>query len=393
MRQISILGATGSIGENALRVIENHRDQFSIYALTAHQNVTRMFELCCIHTPKFAVMSDEACAQQLKQQLKLIHSPVEVLAGEAALIAVVENSAVDIIIAAIVGAVGLPPILAAAKQGKRILLASKEALVMAGQLLMQISQENNATILPIDSEHNAILQCLPSEYVPGQPLPSTVDSIILTASGGPFLNTAFSQLKSVTPQQALQHPNWRMGPKVTIDSATMMNKGLEIIEAHFLFQAQLKQIEVIIHPQSVIHSLVNYRDGSFLAQMGVPDMRIPIAYALSWPNRIYSNVEKLDLIAIKNLTFAAVDYQRYPCLQLAYQALKTGGNAMTILNAANEIAVQSFLQKQISFIEISSLIDQTLQDLENNSINSLEDIFYWDQQARFQAMQLLKQFA
>ena len=356
---ISVLGSTGSIGVNTLDVIARHPEQFGVYALAANSSVDTMLAQCLAFEPHYAVMMNEAAADTLRQQLPAA-CPTEVLQGEDGLSEVVTAPAVDTVMAAIVGAAGLPSALAAARAGKTLLLANKESLVMGGHLLMQAVRESGARLLPIDSEHNAIFQCMP---VDGAATPSLrgVSSVLLTASGGPFRNWSLEQMKQATPDQACAHPNWSMGRKISVDSASLMNKGLEFIEACWIFDLAPELVEVVVHPQSIIHSMVQYRDGSVLAQMGNPDMRTPIAYGLGWPERLVSGVAPLDLVATARLDFEAPDEARFPCLRLAREAVAAGGTAMAVCNAANEVAVAAFLEGQIRFTEIPLLIEQTLE--------------------------------
>lgn len=385
MTGITILGATGSIGLNTLNVIKQHPQKFEVIALTANLQVSRLEQLCLEWSPRYAVMADADAAEQLEQRLKQQNSPVKVLSGTDALSFVSSLDEVSVVMAAIVGSAGLLPTLAAAKAGKRILLANKEALVMSGQLFMDAVRENGAELLPIDSEHNAIFQCMPAFKMQG------VCRILLTASGGPFRTTPIEQLDTVTPEQAVAHPNWSMGRKISVDSATMMNKGLEVIEASWLFAAKAEQIEVVIHPQSIIHSLVEYVDGSVLAQLGNPDMRTPIAHGLAWPERMSSGVARLNLFDIARLDFEAVDFQKFPCLQLAYDAMLAGGTSSTILNAANEIAVQAFLDGNLAFTKIPKIIESTLSKLTGRIATSLDIILEDDKQARNLATQIINQ--
>lgn len=381
LQQVTILGATGTIGLNTLDVISQHAERFAVFALTANNNVKGMLALCAKHAPQYAVMLQEVSAIALNEQLKAIGSTTVVLHGEAALCEVSAHEQVDIVMAAIVGAAGLHPAMAAAHAGKRILLANKETLVMAGSLFMDAVKNGGATLLPIDSEHNAIFQVMPPQHL--QHLADGgVRKIIITASGGPFRKCTEAELANVTLEQALKHPNWVMGAKITIDSASLMNKGLEVIEAHWLFNAKPSQIEVVVHPQSIIHSMVEYIDGSILAQLGNPDMRTPIAYGLGYPNRLASGVASLNLLEIAKLEFEAPDIKRFPCLQLAYDALKAGGTAATIVNAANEIAVELFLHKKISFNNIASLISSTLQAQKIELVSTLEQLVSVDEEAR-----------
>lgn len=382
--KITLLGATGSIGKSTLDVIARSAEQFQIFALSANTNSELLLQQCLQFKPKFAVLVDAKAANILQQQLKEHHLATEVLIGEAGLIAISQAPEVDCVVAAIVGAAGLLPTLAAVRAGKRILLANKEALVMSGALFMNAARESGAVILPVDSEHNAIFQCMPAGFKPGHSHQG-IRKLLLTASGGPFLNLPLDQFEQVTPAQACAHPNWRMGPKVSIDSATMMNKALEVIEAHWLFNIAPEQIEVVLHPQSIIHSMVEYEDSSVLAQLGNPDMRTPIANALAWPQRINSGVASLDLIKIGRLDFAPLDAKRYPSLELAYLALKKGGTATAILNAANEVAVQAFVNEQIVFTDIARLNREILTKLSATAADSIDAILAADAQARIAA--------
>jgi 1-deoxy-D-xylulose-5-phosphate reductoisomerase len=386
---VALLGSTGSIGVNTLDVIARHPGRFRVFALTANSQVDKLAEQCVRFQPRFAVMADSDAAMRLQQQLQVTAPDVQVLAGTDGLVQVAAMDGVDVVMAGIVGAAGLLPSLAAARAGKRILLANKEALVMSGALFMQAVQENGATLLPVDSEHNAIMQCLPDDYAPG-PAPRSVSRITLTASGGPFRALALDKLAAVTPEQACAHPNWVMGRKISVDSATMMNKGLEVIEAGWLFGLPIEQISVLLHPQSVIHSLVEYHDGSVLAQMGNPDMRIPISHALGHPQRIVSGAEPLDLLALATLQFEAPDDERYPCLALATTAWQTGGTAPTLLNAANEVAVQAFLDERIGFTAIPAVIEQVLQECSVHAADTLEMILADDAAARVAACECIE---
>ncbi len=381
MQNVTILGSTGTIGQQTLDVIARHPDDYKAYALAANSNVNALLKQCLQFKPQFAVLLDEKAALDLREKLKAQSSTTQVLAGLGGLIQVSSDDEVDSVMAAIVGAAGLQPAMAAAHAGKRILLANKETLVMAGNLFMQAVKAGGATLLPIDSEHNAIFQVMPPQSL-AHLQDGGVRKIILTASGGPFRKYTQAQLENVTPELALKHPNWVMGAKITIDSASLMNKGLEVIEAHWLFNAQPSQIEVVVHPQSVIHSMVEYVDGSVLAQLGNPDMRTPIAYALGYPNRIESGVASLDLLGIANLEFEAPDTKRFPCLQLAYDALRLGGTAPAILNAVNEVAVAAFLNKQIHFLEIASLIEKALNTIKAAPVTSLAQLIAIDEEAR-----------
>jgi 1-deoxy-D-xylulose-5-phosphate reductoisomerase len=380
-KNVSILGATGTIGLHTLDVITQHPNRFNVFALTASTNVKGLFALCVSHTPRYAVMLHVAAANELAAQLKAIGSSTVVLHGEESLSYVASHEEVDTVMAAIVGAAGLHPAMAAAKAGKRILLANKETLVMAGNLFMQAVSDGGATLLPIDSEHNAIFQVMPRQR---SALLSKmgVKRVILTASGGPFRNASLEELKAVTRAQALNHPNWVMGPKITVDSASLMNKGLEVIEAHWLFNALPNQIDVVVHPQSVIHSMVEYIDGSVLAQLGNPDMRTPIAYGLGYPERLTSGVSSLDLLTTSRLDFSAPDLERFPCLRIAYDALNLGGTAPAILNAANEVAVAAFLAEKIGFMDISCMIETVLSAASIEQVESIAQLVAVDAMAR-----------
>ncbi|HID48772.1 MAG TPA: 1-deoxy-D-xylulose-5-phosphate reductoisomerase, partial [Chromatiales bacterium] len=378
---IAILGSTGSIGVSTLDVIARHSDRFRVVALSGHRQVERMFDQCRTHRPAWAVMVDEDAAGQLATRIKAAGLETGVLAGEDGLLRICELSEVDQVMAAIVGAAGLLPTLAAARAGKRILLANKEALVMSGPLFMAAVRDNGAELLPIDSEHNAIFQCLPPEAREGLD-EAGVRRIVLTGSGGPFRTLPLDELATVTPDQACAHPNWEMGRKISVDSATMMNKGLELIEACWLFDTTPDMIHIVVHPQSVVHSMVEYVDGSVLAQLGQPDMRTPIAHALAWPARMDSGVEPLDFLTVASLEFEAPDPRRFPCLRLAGQAARTGGTAPAILNAANEVAVAAFLGGQIPFTRIPELVETALEAVPVQAANDLDVILDADRQAR-----------
>jgi 1-deoxy-D-xylulose-5-phosphate reductoisomerase len=387
-RNIAILGATGSIGASALDVIARHPDRFSVMALSANRQWEALLDLVRRLRPPYAALLDPAAAQKLTAAVKREGLPTRVLQGEAGLCTIAALPAADTVIAAIVGAAGLAPTLAAARAGKRILLANKETLVLAGALFIEAVREGGATLLPIDSEHNAIFQCLP--HAKAHDVGAVgVRRILLTASGGPFRTTPATELAYVTPDAACAHPNWRMGRKVSVDSATMMNKGLEVIEAHWLFGAAIEAIEVVIHPQSVVHSLVEYVDGSVLAQLGNPDMRTPIAQALAWPERIDAGVASLDLARIGALDFSSPDAERFPCLGLAYAALREGGTAAAVLNAANEVAVAAFLEDRIGFLDIAMVCEQTLECIATGPVRSLGDALAADADARRSAQALL----
>lgn len=381
VQQITILGATGSIGASTLDVVARHPDRFAVFAVSAHRQVERMVEICLRHRPRYAVMVDADAATRLQRLLVQQGCRTEVLAGAATLEDVAAHGDVHAVMAAIVGAAGLKPTLAAARAGKKVLLANKEALVLSGRLFMDTVAASNAVLLPIDSEHNAVFQALPVDYrrIPGA---AGVRRILLTASGGPFRATPLEALDAVTPDQACAHPNWVMGRKISVDSATMMNKGLEVIEAHWLFGAPASIIEVVVHPQSVIHSMVDYLDGSVLAQLGNPDMRTPIAHALAWPERIDSGVAPLDLFAIGQLAFERPDFHRFPCLALAYRALEEGGSAAATLNAANEEAVAAFLEGQLGFRGIPAVIEATMERAGQHAVDSVEAVLDADRHAR-----------
>ena len=388
VQRITVLGATGSIGLSTLDVIARHPERYEVFALTGFSRLTELQALCLLHRPRFVVVPDEAAAETLQVALRAAGQACEVLVGEEGLCAVAAHAEVDAVMAAIVGAAGLKPTLAAVRAGKKVLLANKEALVMSGALFMQAVRESGATLLPIDSEHNAIFQCLPYDYARGLAAVG-VRRVLLTASGGPFRETPVADLEHVTPEQACAHPNWSMGRKISVDSASMMNKGLELIEACWLFDAAPAQIEVVIHRQSVIHSLVDYIDGSVLAQMGNPDMRTPIAHALAWPQRIDSGVAPLDLFAIGRLDFQRPDEQRFPCLRLAREAAQVGGTAPAILNAANEVAVEAFLQHRVRFTDIPRMIESVLNSQASQAVQSLDMVLAADSQARELARQWL----
>ena len=390
MEKIVILGSTGSIGCNVLKVIRLHKEKYKIFALSANENVDLLTEQCKEFEPKFAIAFNKNANQELKKNLLTFKANTIVLEDEESLDFLASDKEVTTVISAIVGAAGLKPTMAAARSGKKILLANKETLVMAGALFVKAVNESNATLIPIDSEHNAILQVLPHGKKLDYKL-NGIRKILLTASGGPFRNFSKEDLQYIKPRDALKHPNWVMGRKITIDSATMMNKGLEVIEASWLFDIPATDIEVIIHPQSIIHSLVEYVDGSTLAQLGNPDMRTPIAYALSHPKRIESGVSGLDLIKIKSLDFEAPDYDKFPCLGLAYKAIDMGGNAPTILNAANEIAVDAFLSESIGFNQIAELIKFCLNTIKSEALDSIETVLKVDKFTRQHAVTWIEQ--
>jgi len=386
MRNVTILGSTGSIGVNTLDVIARHPHRFRAFALSAATKVDALAAQCQTFRPRFAAMADERAASQLRDRLRAAGVDTEVLSGPGALESIAGNTETEVVMAAIVGAAGLPSSLAAARAGKTVLLANKEALVMAGHLFMEAVREGGATLLPIDSEHNAIFQSLPPARSNGLAA-AGVRKIILTASGGPFRNRSPESLAGVTPDEACAHPNWVMGRKISVDSATMMNKGLEVIEAHWLFDASAEQIKVVIHPQSIVHSMVEYIDGSVIAQLGNPDMRTPIAYGLGYPDRIEAGVSPLDLAKAGKLEFQALDFTRFPCVRLAYEALRRGGTAPAILNAANEVAVEGFLCGEFAFTEIPELIEEVLAKMnvtDGAAPLRLEQILAADQAARME---------
>ena len=389
MKGICILGATGSIGVSTLDVVARHSSLYKVIALTANTNIDALYEQCLEHHPEVVVVVDQHKAQVFAEKLK--NSPIadiKVMSGAKALEHVATLDNVDSVMAAIVGAAGLLPSLAAAKAGKTILLANKEALVMSGSIFMQAVADSGAQLLPIDSEHNAIFQCMPAGYKTGMQA-KQARRILLTASGGPFRETPVEQLVSVTPEQAVAHPKWDMGRKISVDSATMMNKGLEMIEACILFDMTPDQIQVVIHPQSIIHSMVDYVDGTVLAQMGNPDMRIPIAYSMAWPERFDSGVEPLNIFDVGRMDFQEPSQERFPCLRLAYEAISLGGTMPTILNAANEIAVEAFLNEQVWFTDIPVIIERCMKQFEAKTADTLEIILDADQQARLVSTQII----
>ena len=395
LQKVTILGATGSIGRSTLDVIALHPDRYQVFALSANTDIAKMTELVLAHKPKYAVMACSEAAQQLTKAVAE-RSDTVILGGEASLEQVAADPAVDVVMAAIVGGAGLKPTLAAAKASKRILLANKEALVMGGELFVDTVVAHGAVLLPIDSEHNAIFQCLPPGLTPKGLVSEKmkehgIHKVLLTASGGPFLNRSQDDLKAVTPEDACRHPNWSMGRKISVDSATMMNKGLELIEACWLFNAKPDQIDVVIHPQSLVHSMVHYIDGSVLAQLGSPDMKTPIAYGLGWPERIHSGADVLDLFKAKPMTFEQPNYQQFPCLALARQAADKNGAAPIVLNAANEVAVDAFLNHRLAFVDIAKVVELALSELHSLlAPNDLTDIMSIDQQSRYLVLELIK---
>ena len=392
MKRIAILGSTGSIGVSTLDVIARHPDRFEVVALCARSNAQKLAEQCIRFRPRYAVLVEPAAARQVRDRLNAANVGTEVLSSPGDIARMAALPEVDMVMAAIVGAVGLPAVLAAACAGKTILLANKEALVMSGPLFVSAVRESGATLLPIDSEHNAVFQALPRGFERGLEL-AGVRRIILTASGGPFRTMPVEKLHGVTPEQACAHPNWVMGRKISVDSATMMNKGLEVIEARWLFDALPEQIDVVVHPQSIVHSMVEYRDGSVIAQLGNPDMRTPIACALAYPERIDAGVAPLDLASVGRLDFEAIDDARFPCVKLAYQALKQGGTAATVLNAANEIAVEAFLDRRVAFTAIAEIVERVLDSTPIGGMNTLDDVYQADSLARANAREALRAVA
>ena len=390
-QSLTILGSTGSIGTSTLDVVARHPERFRIFALSGHSQTAKLAEQCLAFRPQYAVTANEAQAAELRAHLAAAGCQTEVLHGEQSLCDIAAAPETDGVMAAIVGAAGLPPTLAAVRAGKTIYLANKETLVVSGSLFMQTAAQSGARILPVDSEHNAIYQVLPPEK--GYLKHNGVQSIILTASGGPFLHTDLADFPAITPEQAVKHPNWQMGRKISVDSATMMNKGLELIEAHWLFNCPSDKLETVIHPQSVVHSMVRYADGSVLAQMGTPDMRTPIAYCLGLPERIASGVPPLDFAALSALTFETPDYRRFPCLELAYQAMQAGGGVPCVLNAANEIAVAAFLAGRIRFTDIAHTVRHCLEQDFSGSHHSLEGLLDLDAAARRAAEAFVQQVA
>ncbi|MCK0152669.1 1-deoxy-D-xylulose-5-phosphate reductoisomerase [Alcanivorax sp. S6407] len=385
-QRITVLGATGSIGQQTLDVVARHPERYEIFALTASSSWESLAGQCLATGARFAVLVDEAAADQLRNHLRAAGSDTEVLGGVEALSFVAAHDQADTVVAAIVGAAGVRPTLAAVKAAKRVLLANKEALVVTGALFMDAVRDSGATLLPLDSEHNAIFQCLPVEGVN-----AGVERLLLTASGGPFREFGPEQLQAVTPAQAVKHPNWDMGPKISVDSATLMNKGLEFIEACWLFDVPPERIEVVVHPESVVHSMVAYRDGSVLAQMGTPDMRTPIACGLSWPERVESGAQRLDFSRLAGLHFELPDTDRFPCLGLARAAMETGGTATAVLNAANEEAVAAFLAGELDFMGIPAVVEQTLTRQSAPACSDVDDVMNIDRQARELACRLIKE--
>jgi 1-deoxy-D-xylulose-5-phosphate reductoisomerase len=393
MQKVSILGATGSIGKSTLDVLLKHPELFSVYALTANNNIEVLLQMARLCSPEYVVIADPTQFKQAKKLFSDGQLTCEVLAGHEALAQVASASEVDVVMAAIVGAAGLMSTLAAVEAGKKVLLANKESLVMSGDLFIQTANQYNAQILPIDSEHNAIFQCLPTEFKYGDLSSSGISRILLTGSGGPFLTTPLNELHHVTPDQACAHPNWDMGRKISVDSATMMNKGLEFIEARWLFGLKASDIQIVLHPQSIIHSMVQYIDGSVLAQMGNPDMRTPIAHALAFPERIESGVPPLDFNQLASFTFTEPETERYPNLALAIQASSAGQYATTTINAANEVAVEAFLQGQISFMQIAQVNEECLQQTSSHSLNTIEAVLESDKSARRLSINIIEKLS
>ena len=392
MKRLTILGATGTIGLNTLDVVARNSDRFEVFALTANTNDQRLAEQCIEWQPRFAVMADVAGARRLRERLRGLCKNTEILDGLSGLEQVSGSPEVDFVMAGIVGAAGLLPSLAAARAGKRVLLANKEALVMSGRLFLEAVRDNGAELLPIDSEHNAIFQCMPPNHHGGLDA-AGIRRILLTASGGPFRESSPAELANVTPEQACAHPNWVMGRKISVDSATMMNKGLEVIEACWLFDTTPERLRVVVHPQSIVHSMVEYDDGSVLAQLGNPDMRTPIAHALSWPERMGSGVDGLDLTAIGGLSFEDADMQRFPCLRLGFEAAAAGGAASATLNAANEVAVTSFLDGNIRFTDIAGVLESALDGQPGGEPESLDEVLAIDAAARRRAFEQVARLA
>jgi len=386
-QNLCILGSTGSVGQSTLDVIRRNPDDFRVKVLTANTQVEKMLAHCLEFEPEMVVMRDSAAAAQLESELRKRQSQIRVKAGEKALVEAANYPGLSTVVAAIVGAAGLLPTLTAVENGLKVLLANKEALVMSGEIFTQAVKNSGAILLPVDSEHNAIFQCLPESTANTPPDLSGVSKILLTGSGGPFRTLPLEELAGVSPEQACAHPNWDMGRKISVDSATMMNKGLELIEACFLFAVSPEKIQIVVHPQSIVHSMVAFMDGSVIAQMGNPDMRTPIAHSLAWPRRIDAGVEMLDFVNLPGLTFEAPDFNRFPCLRLAQQALASGGSAACILNAANEVAVDAFLNQKIRFTDIANVIEKVLEKQTVKPVKSIEGVLFADKQARLEAQE------
>ena len=380
-KNVVVLGATGSIGDNTMDIISRHPHLFKVFAISGHSNINKLVKLCQKFNPKYVVISNSSLYKELLSLINAAVVKTKVLVGKQELINICQQDEVDMVVAGIVGSAGMEPVLASVKAGKDLLLANKEALVVAGELVMQTARENNANIIPLDSEHNAIYQCLNADYIVGN-TPDDLDKIILTASGGPFWDRDQSTFGQISPEQACAHPNWDMGRKISVDSATMMNKGLEIIEAHWLFKLDEAQIDVHVHPQSIIHSMVCYKDGSVLAQLGEPDMRIPISYGLGLRDRITSGANLIDLLKVGQLQFFPPNYQKFPCMALAREAIKVGGTAMAILNTVNEVSVDAFLNKQISFPAIAKINQQIMQQADIAAIESVQQLIELDEEIR-----------
>ena len=387
-KRIVVLGATGSIGKSTLDIVARHPDRFHVYALTGHNNFKKLHQLCIEHQPDYVIISCQEKYKELQKLLSTSQLKTKILAGKQALVDVCKTDEVDMVVAGIVGSAGMEPVLATVQAGKDLLLANKEALVMAGDIVMRAAHENNARIIPLDSEHNAIYQCLPNDYQVGD-TPSDLDKIILTASGGPFWNRDKGTFKEITPEQACAHPNWDMGRKISVDSATLMNKGLEVIEAHWLFKLGSDKIDVHVHPQSIIHSMVCYQDGSVLAQLGEPDMRIPIAFGLGMRDRMASGASLIDLLKVETLQFFPPEYDKFPCLNLARVAIDMGGTAMATLNVANEVSVAAFLDSQIPFTAIANINQQVMQQADICAVENIQQLIELDIEVRSIAQQMV----
>jgi 1-deoxy-D-xylulose-5-phosphate reductoisomerase len=391
MKNVVVLGATGSIGDSCLDIMARHPDKFNVIAITGHSNIKKLANLCNRFHPEYVVISELKNHLELTKRIVELGLKTKVLSGKEELVNICQIPEVDMVVAGIVGSAGMEPVLASVSSGKNLLLANKEAIVVAGDLVIKAAKENNANIIPLDSEHNAIYQCLTDDYLVGD-TPKNIEKIILTASGGPFWNRDIETFKDITPEQACAHPNWDMGRKISVDSATLMNKGLEIIEAHWLFNLGEEAIDVHVHPQSIIHSMVCYKDGSVLAQLGEPDMRIPIAYGLGLRERIASGANVIDLLAAKELSFYPPDNSKFPCLQLARDAIKQGGTAMAILNTANEVSVEAFLNNKISFNSIANINQKIMQESEIIAIESVDQLLELDNEIRTVARHLVKAY-
>lgn len=386
IKNVLVLGATGSIGDSTLDIISRHPERFNVIALSGHSNINKLVKLCHRFNPTYVISTKDCCYSELKDALSSTHT--QVLSGNDELLKLCQLDEVDMVVAGIVGNAGMQPVLAAVEAGKDLLLANKEALVMAGDLVMQAAKNNNANIIPLDSEHNAIFQCLPDSYQVGS-TPNDIEKIILTASGGPFLSRDKNTFKEITPAMACAHPNWDMGRKISVDSATLMNKGLEVIEAHWLFNLKVDEIDVHVHPQSIVHSMVCYKDGSILAQMGEPDMRIPIAYGLGLRSRISSGAKLIDLLVNNQLQFLSPDYDKFPCLALANDAIKTGGTSMAILNCANEASVAAFLDNQIPFTAIAEINQQIMHQSNKEAVENVQQLIELDREIRLKTQILI----